>query len=51
MHLFQYLTANLTFKILHSHHNQCARKTMKRLSNTASSKPKKAFQIHAQATP
>jgi len=37
------------FKILHSYHNQCARKTMKGFLTTATSKPKKAFQIHAQA--
>jgi len=43
------LTTNLTFEILHSYHNQCAHKTMKRFSTTASSKPQKAFQNHAQA--
>jgi len=40
LHSLQYLTTNLTFKILHSYHNQCARKTRKRFSTTASSKPK-----------
>jgi len=42
------LTTNVTFKILHSYYNQCARETMKRFSTPASSKPKTAFQIHAQ---
>jgi len=45
--IFDYST-NLTFKILHSYHNQCAYKT-KRFSTTTSSKPKKALQINAQA--
>jgi len=40
--LFDY---KFTFKILHSYHNQCPRKTMKRCSTTASSKPKKHSKI------
>jgi len=39
LHSLQYLTTNITFKILHSY-LQCARKTMKRFSTTASSKRK-----------
>jgi len=42
-------TTNLTFKILHSYLSQCTCKTMNRFSTTASSKPKKEFQNHAQA--
>jgi len=45
LHSLQYLTTNLTFKILHSYHSQCAHKTMKRFSTTASSKPKKPSKI------
>jgi len=44
-HSLQYLT-NLTFKILHSYHNQCTRKT---ILNHSIFKTKKAFQINAQA--